>query len=111
MDAEAIEFSKWLLEKFIEFQRKMNYPVSIADFARDVGVMPSIMRQYLRGVRVPSENSALILSTKLGPDIFNVLHMTVPEPEIQLIYMKWPSLSNENKHKIMEILLSEESAS
>jgi len=101
-------FSDWMLDRYIEFQRAQGRPASVSDFAKHVGIAHYVVRQWLHDTRSPSEESRKKLAKKFGDDVYLVLGLNPPDPFLEEINANWHTLPQEKKDQIMEIVHSEE---
>lgn len=70
---EFSPFQEFLIQRFMEFERKAGRPVSENTFARYLGVSSGNWNAWKWGTRVPEYASAILLAEKLGPEVFEIL--------------------------------------
>ena len=102
------DFSKWLFEKYLDYQREMGVPRSVTAFGAYVGVSGDIMRLWFKDKRSPSDSSLALLAAKFGDDVYRVLGRTPPDPLLEDVNANWRMLPQEKKDKIIEVIHSEE---
>lgn len=75
-----MEFRDWLMEKFKEWEKTQpNGRSNYSNFARFLGIGVNNYTQWRTGNNLPSYEKALLLSKKLGNEIFGILGYQQPE--------------------------------
>jgi transcriptional regulator with XRE-family HTH domain len=73
-----MEFQKWLKGKFLNWQIELNDSKTQSQFASYLGVPPTSLSNWMTTGSKPRAEYIALLSSKLGPEIYEVLGMTRP---------------------------------
>ncbi|MEN6572050.1 MAG: helix-turn-helix transcriptional regulator [Anaerolineaceae bacterium] len=69
-----MNFKEWMMGKFIEWRDTEKSGIaSYSDFARYLGVGVNQYTQWRTGNNLPNYDSAKILASKLGPEVYELL--------------------------------------
>lgn len=96
------KLGKWLLAEFVRYQNDLGYPIHQADFARKLGIIPSVFSQYVNGHRMPSMETIEAISKVLGAEIYDVLAIPRPDPALEYIIARWGLLKPEEQQELQE---------
>uniref|UniRef100_A0A6H1ZD65 Uncharacterized protein n=1 Tax=viral metagenome TaxID=1070528 RepID=A0A6H1ZD65_9ZZZZ len=81
-------------------------PVSINEFARFLEFSRPIVSQWLNNDKHPSKGTVDLILPKLeellGEEIYELLEIPRPDPDLQTLSRLWPRLSEETRHAIRE---------
>jgi transcriptional regulator with XRE-family HTH domain len=99
-----------LLEKaFLEFrirQTRQRLSVSLNSFAGFLDFSPPIVNQWLNGSRLPTQGNVERIIPKLVDllelEVFDVLGLPRPDPDLQRLNQIWPRLSKEDRHALAD---------
>lgn len=96
--------AKWLEIKYINWMRDKGEVLSQREFAEFLGLDPMNLSNYLNAKRkMPDDISIKKMADKLGPDIYDVLGLARPDPQLQELTSVWHRLDQEIKDKILEL--------
>jgi transcriptional regulator with XRE-family HTH domain len=73
-----IEFKEWLMLEFKKYETKMGGRQNFVDFARFLKVKPPTLTRWLNGDSIPTGDSVYQLATRLGPEVYDVLGLPIP---------------------------------
>lgn len=80
---------------------------SLIDWAKFLGISDPSLSHYMAGRRMPDLPNAIILSRKLGPQIFDVLEYEhfaqLDDPQLRFIAENWEVLSDETKQELLAV--------
>lgn len=100
------EFQDYLNNQFRDWQilqlQAGNKRPSLATFAEELGVKQSTLSTWMNGKRKPSLEGIIRLANCFGPEIYDVLGMEEPDPELSYLQQIWPHLSEKEQHAIKE---------
>jgi hypothetical protein len=95
----------WLDLKFREWRNgQKRGEDTVARFANFVGVSRNTMNNWLNRGQTPGDESADLIATKLGPEIYDLLGLPRPDPLLQLVIERWGQLSDEVRSEIAEVV-------
>lgn len=99
---EQMTFSKFLENKFLEWQQREGGRRTVKEFAAYIGVSQSTISMWWNEGRQPEGDNLLKLAMKLGVEVYDVLGK--PRPDIDLLYLQtiWNDLSNESRRALRE---------
>lgn len=90
----------WITDEFLNWQKESGERQTVTKFAAFLGVTRDVLNQWMNGRRTPSADSADLLSSKLGPGIYDVLGQPRPDPQLQYILQNWGKLSEEQRQTL-----------
>ena len=88
--AKQTPVSKWLTNRFLDWQRDQGELKSVSEFAEFLGVSQSVASKWLNGVQPPKGLYVERLAEKLGIEIYDVLGLerpATPRPDPQVAEM------------------------
>ena len=95
-----MNFSQWLEQKFLEWQTAQGERKTIQDFADYLGVKGSVLSHWMNEIRKkPNSESIRQLSSKLGFEVYDVLGLPRPDPDLAYISQNWDKVSEEFRQK------------
>lgn len=71
-------FTRWLTRKYREWEEGQGGKSSVSEWARYLGVKQPTLNRWLRGDTVPEASNVMILSGRLGAEVYEVLGMEAP---------------------------------
>ena len=75
--------------KFLEWQHDSGGRKTVADFADYLGVGQTTASAYMNGKRLPEGENIKKLSTKLGLEVYDVLGIPRPDPDLLYLTQNW----------------------
>jgi hypothetical protein len=107
----AQNFGDWLYKKYINWllvqESSPKKKKTMADFADFLGISRPLCSQYIHNVRKPSKRVIYNLASVLGSDVFDILGMKQPEPEVFEVLEKWDKLSEKSRFHIISVVRTE----
>lgn len=102
-------FKDLFWELFLSYQRSVRKP-NVSTFARHLSSKNSLgvtfsqplVSSWLNGDYSPSEKYAPALAEFMGKEIYDVLHITPPDPDLQAITKVWDLLPEKSRRAIRE---------
>lgn len=102
--SEVNKLASWLEKQYIDWMAKEKQVKSQREFAELLGIDPVKLNQYLNGRRkMPDLETVNLIAEKLGPEIYDILGLARPDPQLQALTHKWHTLDQATKDKILEI--------
>ena len=98
----TMTFPEYLERKFVEWQQREGRRKTIADFATYLGVSQSVISMWMNGSRKPNQPSIELLADNFGLEIYDVLGMPRPDPDLHYLKQNWEHLSPETRRAIRE---------
>jgi hypothetical protein len=103
------QFTYALEKALIEWRTRQTIDresVSLNVFASHLGFSRPIISQWLDNDKLPSKGTAEIILPKLielvGDEIYDILEMPRPDPDLKTLTRIWPHLSEEARHTLRE---------
>lgn len=97
-----MKFSEWITQKFLEWQIEQGKRKTIEEFADYIGVSRPIVSMWMNGKRTPSRDNIHLLAQIFGPEIYDILNLPRPDPDLQTITYLWPRLPETARRQIRE---------
>lgn len=97
-------FSRWLDNKFLDWQKKMGGTQYLSDFADYIDFPAPTVSMWINSKREPKGYQVIRkLADKLGEDVFVVLSQANDiDPLLQFIAQHWDRLPDEVRHSIRD---------
>lgn len=111
-----MEYKNWLMEKFVEWEKKQSRRQSYSAFARYLGVKQPTLTRWLAGDNPPDGDNLRIVAEKLGYEIYDILGIERPlsvpasmrpilqEIALELVGRGVPSGSPDEDKVVIEIM-------
>jgi transcriptional regulator with XRE-family HTH domain len=97
-------FAKWLERQYIEWMSDRGEVASQREFAEFIGIDPMNLSNYLNAKRrMPDQESIKKIAEKLGPEVYDVLGLARPDPQLQRLTSMWHKLDQETKNRILNL--------
>ena len=97
-----MSFQEYLFSKLQDFEKEQGRRISLDSFAGNLGVSRPLVSYWLSGKTKPSAENIRILASKLGPEVYDILGLTRPDPDLQAITYVWDLLPEESRRFIRE---------
>ena len=91
----------WLTRKFREWESKTGRRQSLSAFARYLGVKQPSLSHWINHDNPPSYENIEKLAEKLGPEIYDIMGMPRPDPNIEKLVELYSAASPEQKKEIL----------
>jgi transcriptional regulator with XRE-family HTH domain len=98
--AKMMSFPEWLLQYFLNWQAKKGKKTNLNEFAAYLGVSRPTISMWMNGSRTPSLETIERLASLVGPEIFDVLDLPRPDPDLQALTQIWPLLDETSRHTL-----------
>ena len=102
------EMANWLMEKYLDWQRDAGELKTAAEFAAYIGVSQPTISMWLSGKREPHGKNVDKLAAKFGPEIYDILGLARPDPDLQPLLSAYDDMDPEARQSLLRILESEE---
>lgn len=99
---KKVNISKWLINKYLEWQQKEGSLKSQAEFAEYLGFKPATLSMWMNGKQNPDLHSVDIISAKLGPEIYEILNIPPPPLFIQKLEAIYDELTDEQRQDLLK---------
>jgi len=93
-------FPELLEQKFLAWQHEVGKRKTIQEFAAYLGVSQPILSHWLNGKRSPGPENLRLLSSKLGPEVYDVLGLERPDPDLAYITQHWEELDPATRRRL-----------
>lgn len=91
-----MKFRQFLEMKFLEWQQQSGGRKTVEDFSDYLGIGRTTLSMWLnRNERVPQGDNIRKLADKLGLEVYDVLGLDRPDPDLHYIQQNWEHLSPE----------------
>lgn len=91
----------WLEQKYLSWQEARGRRATLGQFAIYLGISPPLLSHYLNGLRKPSGDNVHKLATRLGPEVYDILGLQIPDPRLRFISRNWARLSTEQQQQLI----------
>ena len=97
-----MDFKQFLEVKYLEWQQKQGGRKTVHQFASYLGVGQSTLSNWWNGERKPEGESVDKLAKKLGLEVYDVLGLERPDPDLHYLQQVWYDLSDKERRTIRE---------
>ena len=102
------EFANWLEVQFINWMRERGEVTTQREFAEYLGLDQVQLSHYINERRKkPDKKSLIKLADKLGPEVYDVLGLARPDPQLKRLTSVWHLLSQDQIERILAIAFDE----
>ncbi len=96
------DFKDWINKKFIEWEHASGRRRTLSDFANYLGVSRPIVSMWMNGARTPSRDNVHVLAKIFGAEIYDILGIQRPDPDLEAIKDMWDALTVGQRRAIRE---------
>ena len=97
-----MNFAAFLEEAFLKWQNQQGKRKTLAEFAHYLEVKPTTLSNWLGNKRNPDFESVMALAGKLGPDVYDVLGLERPDPDLAFINQHWEQFDPATRRKLRQ---------
>ena len=106
---ESMELSEWIRKKYIDWLASVGEIRTQREFAEYIGIDKVSMSRYLNNkIKTPDTETVEKFAAKLGPEVYDVLGLARPDPQLQALTAVWHELDDEIKQTILDLALGKE---
>ena len=98
-----MKFSDYLTQKYLEWQTAEGKRKTIDEFAYYLGVSQATTSAWMNGTRNPNKDNAVGLSKVLGMEIYDVLGIPRPDPDLIFIQTNWGQLDEKSRSHLRKM--------
>lgn len=96
------QVKQWMEQQFLAWQMREGGRKTVTEFARYLGVTRNSLNNWILRGQEPSGDNLETIARKMGPEIYDVLGLTRPDPELQRINSVWDDLSPRERLRLAE---------
>lgn len=98
-----IKFPQYLEREYLRWQQQQGGRKTVAEFAAWLGVKQSTVSMWWNGNSTPRDDSVIRnIAKRLGMEVYDVLEMERPDPDLAYIDQVWGDLSPKERKAIRE---------
>ena len=99
----VMNFPKFLEIKFLEWQHGEGGRRTVKEFAEWLGVKQSTVSMWWNGTNTPRDSDIIrTLAVRLGMEVYDVLGLERPDPDLIYIEDRWERMSASQRRKVRE---------
>ena len=91
------QFSEWIEKAFLNWQSEKGKRASLNEFAEYIGYSRPLISFWLAGQRLPTNDGIKRLAELFGMEIYDVLEMPRPDPDLTYLQAYWVKPAFQNK--------------
>lgn len=92
----------WLELNFVEWQAETKRRASLQDFADHIGYSRPLISMWMAGQRLPSDEGIAKLGELFGPEIYDILGLNRPDPDLQRLTKIWKHIPENIRQSLLE---------
>ena len=96
------EFAAWLESKYISWIGEAGKRRTLTDFSKYLGVTQPMLSQWLNGRYVPNTHNISKIAARLGPEVYDLLGLQRPDPDIQWLVKLFGELDEQGKEELLQ---------
>jgi transcriptional regulator with XRE-family HTH domain len=104
MNEKTQRFGHWLTRKFLDLQSQSGHPWTVTEFAGYLECPQSSISRWMQGKSLPDEARTDKIATKLGDEIYDLVDLPRPDPDLRRIEAMWPMIKEERKAYILKVI-------
>ncbi|GAP08039.1 predicted transcriptional regulator [Anaerolinea thermolimosa] len=93
-------FKDWLAQKFNDWEKTQGRKQSYYAFARYLGVSQANLAQWMEGAALPSGDDLRTLAELLGAEVYDLLQMDRPDPQLERLLGGFPALPSSLRERL-----------
>ncbi len=93
------ELGQWLDRQFILWQIDQGGSMTVEEFAQYLDVSRDALYKWINGQRVPDLECVEKLADKLGPEVYALVGLPLPNQQLLRIKRSWEDLSEEEQEE------------
>ena len=82
---DKMTLTSWLTNEFREWEKSTGHRQTVSAFARRMGIKQPTLNRWMNGDSTPDGDNLRILAKHLGTEIYEVLGLPLPKPELSPI--------------------------
>jgi len=94
-----MKFSDFLDAQFLAWQQTQGRRKTLKEFSEYLGIKQSTISMWYSS-QSPSPESIRILAAKLGPEVYDVLGLDRPDPDLAYITQHWEELDPDTRRRL-----------
>jgi transcriptional regulator with XRE-family HTH domain len=95
-------FSEWMTRQFLEWQAKQGKRKTLEEFAAYIGVNRPLVNMWMIGTKKPGPANIQLLGELFGMEVYDVLELPRPDPDLTYLQAHWLNLSPHERRKMRE---------
>jgi len=97
-----MNFRQFLEMKYLEWQKDSGGRKTVLEFANYLGVSQQTVSNWWNGERLPQGDNIHKIALKLGLEVYDVLELARPDPDLFYIQQQWESLTEKERHWVRD---------
>jgi hypothetical protein len=102
MEKENHKFNHWLENEYLKWQQERGRRGRLVQFAKHLGISAPLLSHYLKGIRKPAGATVHKIAKQLGPEIYDVLGLQRPDPQLTFITRNWNKLTEDQRAELID---------
>jgi transcriptional regulator with XRE-family HTH domain len=95
-------FRQFLEMKFLAWQQEIGGRRTVLEFAEYLGVSQQTVSSWWNNTRQPQGENVRKVSEKLGLEVYDVLGLPRPDPDLHYLQSQWDTLTAEERRALRE---------
>lgn len=101
-----MDFPKFLEMKFVDWQKAEGGRKTLYEFAQYLGISQVTLSSWMNKTRSPNKENAVTLSAILGMEVFDILEISRPDPDLIYIQRNWGQLTDETRKALRDMAVN-----
>jgi transcriptional regulator with XRE-family HTH domain len=98
----SYSFPDWINRQFVLWQADQGKRKTIDEFASYIGISRPLLNMWMNGNRKPGTNNIKLLADLFGMEVYDVLDLPRPDPDLHYIQNNWIDLKPEHRKALRE---------
>jgi transcriptional regulator with XRE-family HTH domain len=96
------KFSDYITRQYVIWQAQHGKRKTIQEFAAYIGISRPLLNMWMNENRKPGIENIKVLAEIFGLDVYDVLELPRPDPDLQYLQAHWVNLPTEARHRMRE---------
>ena len=103
MIVTTVSVPEFLLQRFLSWQSDQGRKRTLSEFAEYLGVSRATLEKWMNGTRNPSVANIKLIAECLGLEIYDVMGVPRPDPDLREIESSWAQLSPAARQRLRSL--------
>lgn len=97
-----LSFAEFMTKKYVEWQASSGKRKTLDEFSAYIGVSRPLLSMWLNGKKRPGKENIKILAEIFGSEIYDVLSIPRPDPDLERLKNIWKFIPENDRRKLAE---------
>lgn len=99
---KRLAFAMWLEVCYLDWQAETKKRATLQEFAVYIGYSRPLISMWMSGKRLPTDEGVKRLADLFGPEIYDLLGMSRPDPDLERLNKIWQYLPEKIRRNFVQ---------